>query len=248
MCLIALAHRASERYPLVIAANRDEDHERATRPAHLWDDAPDVIGGRDVLHGGSWLAVSRNGRFAAVTNLRGAVQRGRSRGLLVGSFVTSEEAPAAYAATVAREAADYAGFHLLVGQAGGTVVYVANGDGPVVPLILDRGIYGFSNAPAGERWPKVDLAIAQMKTSLSAPEDLAAELLRFLGTRTGSGRIEEEVFIVGDRYGTRASTVVIVTMDEIVFAEQNYARGGVAIGEPSIFRLLSAGAERDRQE
>src|SRR5204863_200004 len=72
MCLIALAHRASEKYPFVLAANRDEDYERDTRVAQVWEDAPEVVGGRDALYGGSWLAIARNGRFAAVTNLRGA--------------------------------------------------------------------------------------------------------------------------------------------------------------------------------
>ena len=83
MCLIAFAHRASERFPFVLAANRDEDYTRATHDAHFWSDAPVILGGRDALHGGSWLAVSRGGRFAAVTNLRGAVPRGRSRGALL---------------------------------------------------------------------------------------------------------------------------------------------------------------------
>src|SRR6185436_20956068 len=126
MCLIALAHGVSERYPLVLAANRDEDYERATRVADVWEDAPDVVGGRDAVHGGSWLAVSKSGRFAAVTNLRGAVQRSRSRGLLVRAFVTSAIAPEAFAEEVARDAAEYAGFHLIVGsgmgEAGGSVV------------------------------------------------------------------------------------------------------------------------------
>src|SRR5688500_19001020 len=107
MCLIALAHGASDRYPLVIAANRDEDHERATREAHFWDESPDVLGGRDALHGGSWLALSRNGRFAAVTNLRRSPARSRSRGLLVRSFVQSAITPERFAGTVFSEAAEY---------------------------------------------------------------------------------------------------------------------------------------------
>jgi len=222
MCLIALAH--GDR--LLLAANRDEDYERATRSAHLWEDAPDVIGGRDALHGGSWLAISRHGRFAAVTNLRGAMPRGRSRGLLVSSFVTSTETPEDFATSVAREAVHYAGFHLLVGEAGRTVVYVTPSE---TPRILERGIYGFSNAPSGERWPKVDLAVDEMKAVLASPADPTDELLRFLGTEHHRGRVEEEVFIVGDRYGTRASTVVIASMDEILFAEQNYGRGGIRL-------------------
>ena len=216
MCLIALAHGPR----FVLAANRDEDYERATKPAHLWEDAPDVVGGRDALHGGSWLAVSRRGRFAAVTNLRGAVQRSRSRGLLVSSFVKSEESPETFAANVAREAEQYAGFHLIVGELGKTIVYVSAEE---KPRVLEHGIYAFSNAPLGEHWPKVSVAIDKMRENPGV-----SELLRFLNTPRNTGRVEEEVFIAGDRYGTRASTVVIATMNEIFFVEQNYACGGIS--------------------
>ena len=71
MCLIAIAVRASTRFPLVIAANRDELYDRPTRALHVWDDDPNIAGGRDLRAGGSWLAVTREGRFAAVTNIRG---------------------------------------------------------------------------------------------------------------------------------------------------------------------------------
>src|SRR5437016_557368 len=87
MCLIALAHRASERWPLVIAANRDEFFARPTRAAHWWDDAPGVYGGRDLRAGGSWMAVTRRGRFAMVTNVRGV---GPAEG---GPYTTSRGGP-----------------------------------------------------------------------------------------------------------------------------------------------------------
>jgi uncharacterized protein with NRDE domain len=224
----------------VIAANRDEDHERPARAAHFWEDAPEVLGGRDALLGGSWLAITRSGRFAAVTNLHGAERRSRSRGFLVSSFVTSDATPVEYAASIERE--EYSGFHLLVGEVGGTVMYVASDD---EPRILEPGIYGFSNARSGEHWPKVDAATSflssRAKSRDLSPEpstharDDIADLLQFLRTPRNRGRVEEEVFIAGDRYGTRASTVVVATKDELLFAEQNYSRGGVVSGEPSLF-------------
>lgn len=246
MCLIALAHGASERFPLVIAANRDEDHQRATRYADFWEDAPDVVGGRDVLKGGSWLAVSRGGRFAAVTNLHGAVQRTRSRGLLVSAFVTSSTTPDTFADEVARSASEYAGFHLLAGEIGGTVMYVAGSRAQA----LEHGIYGFSNARENEHWPKVDYAVSAMEEVLANAEDarkLSTELLRFLRTPRNRGVVQEEVFIAGDRYGTRCSTVVIATADEILFTEQNYSSGGVAAGEArQFFFSRSAGGWTSR--
>ncbi|HEX2122720.1 MAG TPA: NRDE family protein [Thermoanaerobaculia bacterium] len=228
MCLIALAHRATDAFPFVLAANRDEDHARPTREAHAWDEAPDVFGGRDALHGGSWLAVTSGGRFAAVTNLRGAAQRTRSRGALVSAFVTSRVTPEEFANEVAREAHQYSGFHLLVGEAGGAIVYVSGGDNASPPRALDAGVHGLSNAPEGERWPKVELAVATMREAIDSASDphiLADRLLEFLATPRNTGRIEEEAFIVSERYGTRSSTIVIATMREIFFAEQSYVRG-----------------------
>src|SRR5712691_2616136 len=109
MCLIAIALHASK-YPLVIAANRDEDYARPTLAAHFWTDAPNILGGRDALHGGSWLAMTRAGRFAAVTNLRGSVRdpQKRSRGELVSNFVRGDTEPQQYIEEVAARAAEYA--------------------------------------------------------------------------------------------------------------------------------------------
>ncbi len=228
MCLIALAHGATDAFPFVLAANRDEDYERPTRDAHAWDEAPDVFGGRDAVHGGSWLAVTSGGRFAAVTNLRGAAQRTRSRGALVSAFVTSRATPEEFANEVAREAHEYSGFHLLAGEADGAIVYVSGGDNASPPRALDAGIHGLSNAPKGEHWPKVALAVATMSDAIDSardPRTLTDTLLNFLATPRNTGRIEEEAFIVSERYGTRSSTVVIATMSEIFFAEQSYVRG-----------------------
>lgn len=235
MCLIALAHRASSRFPLVLAANRDEDYERPTHDAHAWADAPDVVGGTDALYGGSWLAVRRGGRFAAVTNLRGAERRTRSRGALVRDFVTGGSPPATYAREIARVADEYAGFHLLAGDVGADVLYVA----PEGQSALSDGVHAFSNAPYGEQWPKMAVATQALENALDigSTELLIEELLRFLATKRGTGSPESEVFLAGDRYGTRSSTVVVATQTEIVFAEQSYARGGVGQGGRRLFRL-----------
>src|SRR5687768_10587048 len=99
MCLVAIAHRISATFPLIIAANREEDHERPTLAAHWWNDAPGLLAGRDELQRGTWLAIDRDGRFAAVTNLRGVARdpQRRSRGELVTSFVRGENTPLEFA-------------------------------------------------------------------------------------------------------------------------------------------------------
>jgi uncharacterized protein with NRDE domain len=224
MCLIAIAVRASAKYPIVIAANRDEFYDRPTRPLHLWDDDQDIAGGLDLRAGGSWLAVSRNGRFASVTNIRGIdVPNPRSRGELVGEFLRSTIDPLEYAQQI--EPQNYAGFHLITGDRT-RVAHVAS-DAP--PSLLADGIFAVSNARASIDWPKIALAREAMASVIDAPDDqLMDDLMRFLMTTRG-GPIEEEVFVslpdLG--YGTRSSTVIVMTEDAITMREKSHPTGEV---------------------
>ena len=205
MCLIALAHNASPARPLVIAANRDEFYARPTRPAHRWEEDPRIRGGRDLRAGGSWLAVRDDGRFAAITNVRGArAEGGPSRGALVANFVRGDDDPLDYARSIRGD--DYAGFHLIVGVAGGTIAHVSNEGAP--PSLIEPGIFAVSNGRPGDDWPKVRLARQAMLDAL-ASDDVEAALFAFLTTRRG-GPVEEEVFVVSPEYGTRSSTVIVV--------------------------------------
>lgn len=213
MCLIAIAHLVSARWPLVIAANRDEFFDRPARAAHWWDNAPDVLGGRDVRAGGSWLAVTRGGRFAMVTNVRpsGPAEAGPytpSRGALVADFVRGGVAPLVYAESVERER--YAGFHLVAGEVGGVVAHVSS---DMAARALEPGIFAVSNAPAAIDWPKIAFAREAMASAL-ASDNIEEDLMRFLTTPRGAP-VESEVFvsIPEMRYGTRASTVVVASAD-----------------------------------
>ena len=240
MCLIAISVHASQRYHIVIAANRDEFYDRPTRPLHVWDDDPNIVGGRDLRAGGSWLAVTRDGRFAAVTNIRGVDEalNPRSRGALVGDFVRSRIAPLAYAESIRTE--EYAGFHLIAGDRR-TVAHVAT-DTP--SRLLDDGIFGVSNAPATIDWPKIVVAREAMAQALES--DLIDDLVRFLTTPRG-GPIEEEVFValLERGYGTRSSTVVVMTESDIVIREMSHPSGEVVAmisrgsgAQPIAWRLL----------
>jgi uncharacterized protein with NRDE domain len=227
VCLIALAHCASERFPLILAANRDEDYDRPSHDAHFWADFPDVLGGRDALQGGTWLAINRQARFAAVTNLRGAMRRACSRGFLVRDYVTAGELP--------DDVRDYAGFHLIAGHAGGEVVYLT----PEERRVLDPGVYGFSNAPQGESWPKVDYAIESMNAALRIEDaaELIDTLMNFLTRSRGTESRESEVFIADMRYGTRAATVIVASAQTIFFVEQSFTRGGISQGNRRAFQV-----------
>src|SRR5436305_2505408 len=115
MCLIVVGWKAGARYPLLVAANRDEFHGRAAAPAAFWRDRPEILGGRDLEAMGTWMGVSRRGRFAAVTNYRGAREpsAAESRGALVSSFLPGTATAADYMADVAARASRYSGFNLL---------------------------------------------------------------------------------------------------------------------------------------
>lgn len=244
MCLIVLANRASDRFPFVLAANRDEDYGRPSIPARFWPDDPNVLGGRDAREGGSWLTLTRSGRIAAVTNVRGGEKAGaRSRGLLVREFVESTAEAEAFAKAI--DGTLYAGFHLIAGTIGGGFVHASNA-GTGVRAWPD-GVHGISNGPPSALWPKVELATAhsqELIKSHSLAERLASDLLSFLGTPGDAARdrgatlrdeLEGEVFVMSDRYGTRSSTVIIADDDEVRFFEQNYVAGGARQGSVNEF-------------
>ena len=116
MCLILFAWRAHPVHALVVAANRDEYFERPSRAAAFWDDAPEVLAGRDLTAQGTWLGVTRAGRFASITNYRNPAERmatAPSRGRLVTDFLTAAHRPSAYFASVAPQAHEYNGFSML---------------------------------------------------------------------------------------------------------------------------------------
>ena len=240
MCLIALAHRVHPAFPLVVAANRDEFHGRPTDPAAFWEDQPDILAGRDLECMGTWLGVTRTGRFAAVTNYRDPADvrtSAESRGTLVSRFLGGTMTAAAFFSEVAAHGEDYRGFNLLAGD--GTELYCySNRDG--APRRLEPGIYGLSNHLLDTPWPKVRVARDRLEAALHpapAPEPLFT-LLADTGIspdtelpQTGVGTERERMLsaarIVSASYGTRCSTVVLQGSDgRVQFAERTYGPEG----------------------
>ncbi len=230
MCIVLIAWCTCPGVPLVLAANRDEYHERPTRTAGFWDDAPAIYGGRDLQQGGSWLALDRSGRIAAVTNLRepGTRRSGaRSRGLLVSDYLRGNLAPAAYLRRVA--AGDYDGFNLLVGDHDG--LWFMNSS-RAEPVALGAGVYGISNGELDCPWPKVARGKAELERILSRqpghdPESVT-EMFSLLAERTlpadtelpdtGIGleweRLLAPLFVQAGAYGTRSSTALFMHADK----------------------------------
>ena len=246
MCLIVLAWQAHSDYPLILAANRDEFYRRAAAPARFWDEAPQVLAGRDLSAGGTWLGVTRGGRFAAVTNFRepGAPPGERSRGLLVSAFLQGDLTPLAYAQQVAASGAQYGGFNLLVGDPGELVAVSNRGTDPVR---LEPGVHGLSNHLLDTPWPKVEKSRAALHRLLPAPreeallglladrEPAADDTLPDTGVGTEMERLLSPLFIHAPAYGTRASSVILLGHRRLRFVEQGFVDGEP--GERSVFEF-----------
>jgi uncharacterized protein with NRDE domain len=240
LCLIVVAWRCRADLPLVVAANRDEWRERPAEPAHWWPEHPDLIAGRDLKAGGTWMGVTRSGRFAAVTNFRDPSDRrstARSRGGLVTEFLAGDESAPAYLARIAAGAAEYNAFNLIVGDAGSLWYYGSREGGarPIAP-----GVHGLSNHVLDEPWPKVTRGRQAMERALSGADPTAAlfDLLGDTGPApdaalpdTGVGleweRRLSAALITGADYGTRASTVLLAGADgRVAFEERTRGPDG----------------------
>ena len=209
MCLIVLGWRADPRYPLLVAANRDEFHARPASPAAFWPDQPNVLAGRDLLAKGTWMGVNRSGKFAAVTNYRGAREptAAESRGALVTGFLTDGAAPAAYMADVAKRAARYSGFNLLVCDRQ-ELWWMSNRDG--APRRLEPGYYALGNLLLDS--PEVQPVKARVADTPAAVEPLFT--------------VVTQAKIVNPEYGTRCSTVLLDSGKEMRYAERSFEPDG----------------------
>jgi len=245
MCLIAFSWRAHPRYRLVVLANRDEYFGRAAAPAAFWSDHPYVLAGRDLEAGGTWLGITRDGRFAALTNYRNPAENkdgAPSRGALVSGFLTGSAAPGEYLRRIESRAAEYNGFSLLVGDAG-TMFFFSNRGGGAVPV--EPGLHALSNHLLDTPWPKVERARARLGKHLQKPFDAEAAFRLLDDTerapngklpRTGvSLELEERLsairILASGGYGTRCSTALCLGEDgEIEFHERSYAEDGSVSG------------------
>jgi uncharacterized protein with NRDE domain len=260
MCLILVAWQTRADYPLVVAANRDEFFNRPTAAAAFWA-GTDILAGHDLQAGGTWMGVTRNGRFAALTNFRDPSRhqdRPTSRGHLVADFLASDKVPLAWLDLQQKEAERYNPFNLLVGDLHG-LAYFSNVDGEV--RHLGPGIYGLSNHLLDTPWPKVESAKSALSEALLAlPDDKPLfDLLRDDSIhedealpRTGVSleweRLLSAAFVKAPGYGTRSSTVLKVSRGGTpIVDEQTWLEGGQAAGR-SRFRFRLTGTEPSGRE
>jgi uncharacterized protein with NRDE domain len=245
VCLILVAWQAHPEYPLVVAANRDEFFDRPAAPAAWWEDQPDLLAGRDLSAMGSWLGITRGGRFAALTNFRDPAQQkpaAPSRGALVADFLQAAAEVPQTLESLAQSAAAYNGFNMLISDGAQLAAFESV---PAQGRLLGPGIYGLSNHLLDTPWPKVRVAKSRLARALEALPDEAPmlDLLRDDRPapddelpRTGVSleweRLLSSAFIRSPDYGTRCSTLICADRHgRTRFIEWTWDRAGQPDGD-----------------
>lgn len=237
MCVIFLALEQHADHRVLLLANRDEFYDRPTAAAHYWHDFPNILAGRDLVAGGTWMGVTRSGRFAALTNFRDrlAPKGETSRGDLVADFLKSDQPAGDYLESVSSRSAMYSGFNLIVGEPvddGFDVRYISNRTDEVIKL--RPGIFGLSNHLLDTAWPKVAAGKQRFADLLKQPQIIHTEAFELLADSTiatdadlpdtGIGSEKEKVlspiFIRTPNYGTRSSTFLSIGPDLTIDFEE----------------------------
>ncbi len=244
MCLIVFDWNPDTAVPLRLVANRDEFHTRPTQSLHFWPDEPDILAGRDMQAGGSWLGVSRNGRLAAITNVRetGATPPDpQSRGHLVRDFLREQTSVTDYLQRLQQQAQRYPGFNLLL-LADGEMWHYSN-RGADSATQISAGVHGLSNAGLDTPWPKLVQArdaLAQLPkhallneaVMVTARRDrFADDALPDTGVGLELERLLSPPFIVSPNYGTRCTTAIRMITTGAEVLERRYDPQGNISGQ-----------------
>ncbi|MDN5205277.1 NRDE family protein [Fulvivirgaceae bacterium BMA10] len=237
MCLILFAYKAHPKYKLIVAANRDEFYDRPTETAHWWNDEETILGGKDLKENGSWFAINKLGRFAALTNYRDPFnikENVPSRGALVTGFLKNNNNDLSFSDYLVENGKQFNGFNIIYGDPD-ELCYYSNYQGK--PTTLKPGIYGLSNALLDAPWPKVaqgkkdlvnliagkDFSIEASFDFLNNSEIAPDEKLPDTGVGMEKERMLSPLFIKNTNYGTRCSTILLVDNDdEVTFVERSY--------------------------
>ena len=250
MCLISFAWQPGTPIPLHLMGNRDEFHVRPTAPLSRWQDHPDIVGGRDLEAGGSWLAARKGGVVAALTNVRDpllyAPLDSPSRGELVANALACEDIGAWLTLLSQGEALRYAGFNLLVATPQ-RLWHLHRGRDRLALNEVAPGVHGLSNADLNSPWPKllnVRNAHAQapmetwptaVKNAMQNPQEAATEALPDTGVGLTLERQLSAAFIIGEHYGTRATSwLTLDAQGGIEITEQRFGPLGRFEGETTL--------------
>lgn len=247
MCLAVIALQAHRCFSLIIVANRDEYHERPAEPAQIWSDYPQILAGRDLRAGGTWIGLSSNGKIGLLTNFREPgkqIPTATTRGALVSHYLQDATTAPQYARTIDTQGNQFNGFNLLLADSN-SVHYVSNrAQNP--ESLVSEGVHGLSNATLDIAWPKVTRTTQAVNKLLAInfePEidELAKGLFDIFRDdqpahpsalpRTGLSPERElqlsSPFILDRTYGTRCSTVIMADYaNQMYFEERSFDFNG----------------------
>lgn len=255
MCLITFAYKAHPIYKLIVAANRDEFYIRPTRKAQFWrsEKYPEMLAGKDLEAGGTWMGITKAGKWGALTNYRNPAWVKKdppSRGELVLDFLKNEEYSRNQLMNTREYAKKYNGFNLLLGDNKGLFHY-SNVTDSITEI--EPGIHGVSNALLDTSWPKLDQAKADLNKVIKHKDFETEQLFDLLKNEhkppeeslpdTGIPKEWEKavssVFIKTDNYGTRCSTLLLINHnDEATFIERRYNPKTSTVLNENTFKLV----------
>ena len=240
MCLIVFANNLHPKYKLIFAANRDEFYNRPSEQAEFWKEYPDILAGKDLQAGGTWMGITKQGKFAAITNfrdLKNHTNDAPSRGNLTLDFLINDDSPVEYYNKLKPALNDFNGFNLLLGNVD-ELFYFSNKTEGLQKL--QTGIHGISNAILNTPWPKVERSKRHLESLIQQEDINVWEVIAILKDTsiakdeelpdTGVGldleRMLSPVFIKSEKYGTRCSSVVMVDKENNVkFVEKFFFDG-----------------------
>ncbi|MEQ8201580.1 MAG: NRDE family protein [Syntrophomonadaceae bacterium] len=240
MCTIVFALDYHPRYKLVMAANRDEFYQRPTQSAAFWSEYPDLLAGKDLLQGGTWMGITKTGRWAALTNYRDPRQNKHgapSRGALVHNYLIGGDTPDVFMERLFESAQKYDGYNLLAGTPA-ELYYFSNRE-PAM-LKVQPGLHGLSNSLLDVCWPKVYRSLRHFKDCLRKEEIEVDKLFSIMADKqqapdhelpkTGVSleleRLLSSVFIAGENYGTRSTSILLVDRrNHVRFWEKSFMCG-----------------------
>lgn len=253
ICIVNFHLQEHPKYKLIIAANRDEFLDRPTAPAYFWEDQADILAGRDLRAMGTWMGITRTGRFATLTNHRNPqLERPDklSRGEIVTDFLTNEQATDEFLRELHEKNTQYNGFNLVVGTVD-QLHYYSNQQHEIVPIV--SGTHSISNHLLNTAWPKVTKAKLLLNEYVHNNEQINPdELFAILNNRdivsdenlpkTGIPldleRQLSSIFIEMPDYGTRSSTVILVShQNEVTFIERTYRQGSEMLERKYNFKI-----------
>ena len=245
MCLILFAWKKHPDYDLIVSANRDEFFNRPTQTAHVWDGQPDLIAGKDLTAGGTWLGITKTGKFAALTNYRDPSNinpKAPSRGHLTKDYLTQDISPQDYLDRIQKENLPFNGFNLLIGD-NDSLWYYNSINHQITSL--PPGVYGLSNALLNEPWPKVLIGQENLKKLIEQKDISTNQLLQIVQNKSLAAddqlpktgipidweRALSAMYITKENYGTRCSTALLKKKDKFTFKEWSHSHLGQKEGQ-----------------